>query len=285
MNHLLIWIAIFPLVLLVSCVAEKESLVILHTKYGSMKLLLYDETRKHKENFIKLAKEGFYDNTLFHRVIDDFMIQGGDPDSKEAKPSQALGNGGPGYTIPAEINKKFYHRKGAVAAARQGDNVNPMKESSGSQFYLVSGKVYDKENLLIDMQKLNSMLGAYVNESNDTVLLNELKALYQAQQYEAYNQKIIDSKEKVSKFLGVSFEKEMASDRVEAYTTIGGTPHLDDAYTVFGEVVEGIDIIDKIGTVKTKPGDRPVEDIVITVEIEEISKRVVTKKYGYIYPE
>ena len=195
---------------------EKQTKVQILTSYGDMILVLYNETPQHRDNFVKLVKSGFYDGTLFHRVIAGFMIQGGDPDSKTAKKGQMLGNGGPGYTIPAEFNKKFTHKRGALSAARMGDGSNPQKASSGSQFYIVQGKKYDRKNL-----------------------------------------------EGIGKRSGVNYTEE----QIKVYETEGGTPQLDMNYTVYGEVVEGFDVIDKIATVAKARGDRPKEDIKMTMKI------------------
>jgi cyclophilin family peptidyl-prolyl cis-trans isomerase len=190
-----------------------QSFVVLQTSAGDIKLMLYDETKLHKENFIKLVKQGYYNGILFHRVISGFMIQAGDPASVTAKPGQALGSGGPAYTIPAEFFPSFYHKKGALAAARQSDAVNPKKESSGSQFYIVQGTVYRD---------------------------SQLKSLENTQKH-------------------LPFTTEQRS----AYTTIGGTPQLDNAYTVFGEVIEGLEIVDKIAASSTDERNRPLTDIKI----------------------
>lgn len=197
---------------------EKTTMVIISTDLGEMKAVLYNETPLHKENFIKLAKEGYFDGCLFHRVIDGFMIQGGDPDSKTAKPGQMLGQGGPGYTIPAEFKQELIHKKGALAAARMADQVNPQKASSGSQFYIAQGKSYTE---------------------------NELNML--------------------SSRMGKVFNKQ----QMEAYTTVGGVPFLDYEYTVFGEVVEGLEVIDKIAAVEKDRRDRPVQDIKMTIKVVE----------------
>lgn len=196
--------------------SKKQAKVSISTSYGDMTLVLYNETPRHRDNFIKLVKDGFYDGTLFHRVIQGFMIQGGDPDSKTAKKGQMLGNGGPGYTVPAEFNKKFYHKRGALSAARMGDGVNPQKASSGSQFYIVQGKKYDRKNL-----------------------------------------------ESMGKRSGANYTEEQISE----YETNGGTPQLDMNYTVFGEVIEGFDVIDKIAAVSKGRADRPKEDIKMTMKI------------------
>ncbi len=199
-------------------IKQERTMVIISTDFGEMKAVLYNETPLHKENFIKLAKEGYFDGTLFHRVIDGFMIQGGDPDSKNAKPGQMLGQGGPNYTVPAEFNPQLVHKKGALAAARMADQVNPQKASSGSQFYIAQGKVYTKEELV----NLGSRMGKSFNKT-----------------------------------------------QTDAYTTVGGVPFLDNEYTVFGEVVEGLDIIDKIASVQKDNYDRPVKDIKMTIKVVE----------------
>lgn len=193
----------------------KMTKFVIHTDFGDMKGFLYNETPQHRDNFVKLARAGFYDGLLFHRVIKDFMIQGGDPDSKNAKPGQALGAGGPVNTIPAEFNPKFIHKKGALAAARQGDQVNPKKASSGSQFYIVQGQKWDPAQL-------------------ETRYPNK----YTAAQKEEYKNR-------------------------------GGTPFLDGEYTVFGELTEGFDVLDKIAAVEKDKNDRPLKDVKMTVKILE----------------
>jgi len=190
----------------------------IETSYGIMKVKLYDETPRHRDNFLKLAKEGFYDGLLFHRVIKEFMIQGGDPDSRGAAPQAVLGNGGPGYTIPAEFRNDLIHKKGALAAARTGDFINPKKESSGSQFYIVQGRTYSNEELI-----------------------------------------------------GISQGKRFSYtlDQLRVYRTIGGSPNLDRDYTVFGEVVYGLPVIDKIAVVETDNNDRPRVDIPMKIRVVE----------------
>jgi peptidyl-prolyl cis-trans isomerase B (cyclophilin B) len=188
-----------------------QTTVLLKTSAGNIKILLYDDTPQHRENFIKLVQSGFYDSLLFHRCIPNFMIQAGDPDSKYATTDQPLGAGGPNYKLPAEFVEKYFHKKGAVAAARQGDTVNPEKKSSGSQFYIVQGNRYSQAQL--------------------------------------------DAMEKSKQHIVFTPEQR------QAYTTLGGTPHLDNAYTVFGEVIEGLDVVDTIASSPTGPRNRPVEDI------------------------
>ena len=193
---------------------EKEQLVLIETEMGDMTVKLYNSTPKHRDNFIKLAEEGFYDGLLFHRVMEGFMIQGGDPDSKGAPPNQMLGQGGPGYQLDAEIGADHY--KGTRSAARLGDGVNPEKKSSGSQFFIVQG--------------------------------------YQVQQQE------LDQWEQRK---GIQYSEEAKA----RYLSEGGYPFLDGDYTVFGEVVEGLDVIDKIAGVATGQADRPFEDIQMTMKV------------------
>lgn len=193
---------------------KPETVVVFQTTKGIIKVKLYNETIMHRDNFIKLVSEGYYNGVLFHRVIKDFMIQTGDPESKNAKPGQTLGNGGPDYTIPAEFYAPLYHKKGALAAARSGDNVNPNRESSGSQFYIVEGKKFT-------MDQLQSM-------------------------------------ETSKKHIPFTEEQKTV------YTTLGGTPHLDYAYTVFGEVIEGMEVVDAISLAATDSNNRPLENIAIT---------------------
>ncbi|WP_338760486.1 peptidylprolyl isomerase [Bernardetia sp. ABR2-2B] len=204
--HLLFSFILISTLMSSKCSPDKDQVVTLSTKFGDMKIVLFDDTPLHKENFIKLVEDGTYDGTIFHRVIKGFMIQGGDPFSKDiSKDPREYGTGGPGYTIPAEIKDNHVHRKGAVAAARMGDNVNPKRESSGSQFYIV-----EKDN---------------------------------------------------------------------------GANHLDGQYTVFGQVIDGLDVIDSVAQQKTQYPDRPVEKIVVNFKVEQISKEKITEEYGYKYPE
>lgn len=188
----------------------------IETDSGTIIVQLYDKTPLHRDNFVKLVKEGFYDSILFHRVINDFMIQGGDPNSKNAPPGIVLGEGGLSYTIPAEFDTTLFHKKGALAAAREGDNSNPTKASSSTQFYLVQGKTFTDEEL------------------------NKIE--------ERFKIKIPENHRKV-------------------YRTIGGTPHLDMNYTVFGEVISGLDVIDKIAGTATDENNRPLQNIKMKITI------------------
>lgn len=197
---------------------QKETHVVMETTVGTIELKLYDETPLHRDNFIQLVKENAFDSLLFHRVIQDFMIQGGDPDSKHAAPDVLLGEGDRPYTLPAEfrLEQGIYHRRGVIASAREGDDVNPERRSSAMQFYIVWGKVFDDEGLDKVQERLDQRTGGSVR------LTPEMR---------------------------------------EVYKTVGGTPHLDGQYTVWGEVVDGLDVVDTIQRVPTDANDRPLEDV------------------------
>ena len=240
---------------------EKRTQVKIETTMGEIIVELYNETPKHRDNFIKLAKEGVYDSTLFHRIIRQFMIQAGDPESKNATDTAQLGSGDVGYTIPAEFVPKFFHKKGALAAARMGDDVNPERESSGCQFYIVTGRKF-RESQLLDMagQKNNARMDTIFNQlarkhmkeiyklrkANDQDGLLELQDSLEAQAYALYKEE--------EPFM-------FTPEQLTAYSTIGGAPHLDGAYTVFGQVVSGMETVEKIEGTKTGKADRPVENV------------------------
>lgn len=228
----------FPLLVILTLISfsvfaqktsKKDELITIKTEQGTMQVILFDETPKHKANFIKLAKEKFYDGLLFHRVIEAFMLQGGDPESRNAGPDKILGKGDNGYKIPAEFSPKLFHQKGALAAAR--DN-NPAKESSGCQFYIVQGKKWSAADL--------------------------------NKQAARAARKITDQQRAV-------------------YKTIGGTPHLDGSYTVFGQVIDGMDVIDKITSYRRDERDRPETNIAMKVSVKKMKKKKITKKYGWKY--
>jgi cyclophilin family peptidyl-prolyl cis-trans isomerase len=229
-----------------------------------MKIKLYNETPKHRDNFIKLVKNNFYNGTLFHRVIKDFMIQGGDPDSKNASPGTMLGSGGPGYTIPAEFDSILFHKKGALAAAREGDQINPKKASSGSQFYIVQGKKFtddelDKIENNINQQRIKSLYNKYIDQEKNKALENDEVPDYSKIEPLA-RQRAINEFKSIPEF------KFSAAQR-KAYKDIGGAPHLDGSYTVFGQVIEGLDVIDKIASVQTDSNDRPLKNIPVEISI------------------
>ena len=252
--------------------AEKapETIVLMHTTKGDIKLKLYNETPRHRDNFIQLVKNGQYEGLLFHRVIKDFMIQGGDVTSKNAPMNKSLGAGDLGYTIPAEfVYPKYFHKKGALCAARTGDEVNPEKASSASQFYIVTGKVY-KES---DLKQIEKQLENALKQS----IFARLKAEYRPKIMELHRS---GNKEELAilrdTLIGKTEleaekrkdETKLTEEQKKTYTTIGGVPFLDNQYTVYGEVVEGLETVDAIQNAKTNKQDRPTENIAITsVEI------------------
>lgn len=249
---------------------EKETKVVFETTLGNIVVKLYNETPKHRDNFLKVVNDSVYNGVLFHRVIKDFMIQTGDPSSKTAEAGQQLGSGDLGYTVEAEfVYPQYFHKKGALAAARTGDAVNPERRSSASQFYIVTGKSYSPQQVemmeqRMGDQKKEDIFSGLVRERVDSIrnmqaagdslgleeLQNELIALTEAE----YAKKPL----------------KFTPAQVEAYTTVGGTPHLDGQYTVFGEVVEGMDVVEKIQQAVTDPADRPVDDIkIISAKVVE----------------
>jgi len=256
-----------------ACAKKKEYLVTIKTSYGDMKVVLYNQTPKHKESFLKLAKNGDYDSTTFHRVIKDFMIQGGDVNARPGNKNKT------NITIPAEFVDTLIHHKGALAAARQGDNINPNKES-GPQWYIVQGVVYAENDLTTDMQKISQYMRQLMQMPEYADLQEELSRVYYEEGQEAYGKKMIEMKPVLEEKFNTTFEKDFPADRLEVYTTIGGTPHLDDAYTIFGRVIEGLDVLDKIAAAETASMYKPVEDIFITMEVEEIGLRKFKKLYG-----
>lgn len=232
------------------------------TTLGSFTVLLYGDTPKHRDNFVRLVNEGYYDSTLFHRVIKDFMVQAGDPDSKNAAPGQHLGAGGPDYKIDAEIvYPRHFHKRGALAAARQGDQVNPMKKSSGSQFYIVTGtKIAPNQIAGLEARMKNSAMQNVFNnlamQHRDEII--DMQKRGDRAGLQALQDSLIAETEKtVAGMETPALTPEMR----EAYTTVGGAPHLDGEYTVFGEVIDGMDTIDRIEKAQTDSTDRPKEDI------------------------
>lgn len=258
-----------------------DYLVTISTDFGDMKAVLHDETPKHKDNFLRLVNEGYYDSLLFHRVMETFMIQGGDPNSKNAERGAALGNGGPGYTIEAEILPELFHKKGALAAARIGGPTNPDKRSSGSQFYIAQGMVIPPAQLVLNQIAAGKALTKLREEfPNDPLLLQCTEAFQQGGQ-QAYFDKVVELKDPISQKTGIQIA--YTQEQMDAYSTIGGVPHLDGDYTVFGQVIDGLDVVDKIAAVATQPGARPVEDVRMYITVEEVPKSKIAKDFGYDY--
>lgn len=250
----------------------KETQVLMKTSLGNIKLKLYNETPQHRDNFLKLVKDGTYNGLLFHRVIKEFMIQGGDVTSKDAPMTKQLGAGDLGYTVPAEfVYPKYFHKKGALSAARTSDEVNPERESSASQFYIVTGKVY-KESELAQLEKqkesrLKQSIFARLQKEN----VAKIKAAYQSgdkAELAIIRDTLVGKTELEAEKR--KDEAKLTPQQREAYTTIGGVPFLDNEYTVYGEVTEGLDIVDAIQNVKTNKQDRPLANVVIeSVEVIE----------------
>ena len=252
---------------------QKGTKVLIHTTKGDIVVELYDETPQTRDNFIKLVNQKFYDSTLFHRVIKGFMIQGGDPQSKKAAPGAMLGNGDVGYTVPAEIKPDLFHKKGALACARTGDNVNPTKASSGCQFYIVQGKVYTDAEL----DQMEARMNMGIKQQIFTTIISKPENTQLKQRFGKYQQQNnIDSLQALAATIEPQIDSIYAKspkftftpEQRKEYTTVGGTPHLDGNYTVFGEVVQGLNIVDSIADVKTGPADRPVQDVrILSMEI------------------
>ncbi len=271
MKNILI-VAILSLLLLACASKPKDTLVSITTPYGEIVVKLYDSTAKHRDNFIRLADAGYFNGTLFHRVIEKFMIQGGDPTSRNAKPGVLLGDGDTNYTIPFEYVPAYLHKRGAFAAARENDDVNPLKASSASQFYIVQGKVFTSDELDAVELKVERRTKQYI-------MMDLLKKEGKEDELKAFR-KMVDTRDTAN--IRIVIEKyrnaveaqylrtkpyKITDEQRRVYTSIGGTPHLDGAYTVFGEVVSGMEIVDKIAAVKTDTNDRPIKDIPMTIKI------------------
>ncbi|EIM78676.1 cyclophilin type peptidyl-prolyl cis-trans isomerase [Nitritalea halalkaliphila LW7] len=259
------------------CASERDTLVRIDTRHGELVAILFDETPKHKENFLKLAKAGRFDSTEFHRVIENFMIQGGDVFGKEELPREDW------YTVPAEIKPELFHQKGALAAARMGNNVNPERASSGSQFYIVQGKKYTASELTTDKRKLNEQFMKYLGLESQKPLRATYTAFYEAGDMQALDSLVLAYKGELESFYSLDLGKKIAPERVRAYVEVGGTPHLDDEYTVFGQLLSGFEVLDKIAAEPTNRSDKPEEPVYMRVTLQEMSKEKISKAYGYTY--
>jgi peptidyl-prolyl cis-trans isomerase B (cyclophilin B) len=272
-----IFIVLVGSIFLFSCDKNTDYVVVIHTPYGDMKAILYDETPLHKANFLKLAKSGRYDSTVFHRVIENFMIQGGDINTKEGTREEESDR------IPAEIIEGFYHTKGALAAARQGDKSNPKKLSSSCQFYIVDGTPW--QLMSTNMGLLNAKLRGLLKDPEYADLLKQFKELAAKRDSKGMNDLAYQNKQLIEEKFGIDLTLDPKTKNNEAYKELGGSPHLDGAYTVFGKVVEGLDVIDKIAEQKIANRSKPIEDIFLTIDVQEMKKSEITEMYGYSYPE
>ncbi len=256
---------------------NKDELVIIKTRLGNITLLLFDDTPKHKESFLSMAKEGMYDSTTFHRVMKNFMIQGGDIANKSGFDNESK------RLIPAEITTHHLHAKGALAAARQPDNVNPERKSS-TQFYIVQGRRFSEKELTTDLGKLNYAAGQYLQSEENLPLRDSLVLMQEQGRVGELQQILINLKEEIATYTAMSLDKGATPTQIELYTTVDGYPPLDFEYTVFGQVLEGLDVVDKIAEIQTGDADKPVKDVFIIMKVIEIPKTEVTSTYGYEYP-
>jgi len=249
---------------------EKEEIkILITTAFGNITIKLYNETEIHRNNFVKLVKEHYFDSLLFHRVIQNFMIQGGDPDSKYAIANMELGNGGPPYTLPAEFRSNLFHKKGVLAAARDSDLENPAQQSAGSQFYIVQGRIFNDSLLKIQAIRITKLklFNTIINRRENLELQKKYMALPKFQKNDSlkYLNGIITKI--VEKELPVTKLHTFTEEQIRIYKTIGGTPHLDESYTVFGEVLEGFEVINNIATQMVDINSRPIADIRMKISI------------------
>lgn len=273
MKYLLIKTCLFLAIATISSCSFSQNkpvpegpMVLIKTKYGDMKVVLYNETPLHRDNFMKLTKGKVFDSLIFHRVIKGFMVQGGDPNSKRATNEQVLGDGDLNYTVPAEIVPGIIHKKGVIAAARNGDEENPERRSSATQFYLAQGKVYKLDDVPSIEQNLNgraaeSLFLKLKAEKIDTLML------FQMARNQAGYDRVLEKIKKQAEREVTKNPIRLTKQQIETYTTLGGIPHLDGAYTVFGEVIEGMAVIDSIAAQPTGKNDRPLENIRMKIEV------------------
>jgi peptidyl-prolyl cis-trans isomerase B (cyclophilin B) len=273
-----ILISLFISAVLVACGDKnKDYLVKIKTSYGDMTVLLYNETPFHKKNFLELAKAGKYDSTIFHRVMEDFMIQGGNFHEKNGTVESVVSR------IPANFVEGFYHTKGTLAAARQPDDANPDKMSSSCQFYIVDGTPW--EMMSTDINTLYAKMTELLQDPANAELIEEYQAVYATRDNKAVMDFLVSKRKIVEEKFNIDVSIDPKTGNNEAYKKLGGAPHLDGEYTIFGRVVEGMDVIDKIAAVKVGRGNRPVVPLPMTMEIIEMKKKDITEQYGYEYKD
>ncbi|NVJ84860.1 MAG: peptidylprolyl isomerase [Algoriphagus sp.] len=268
------WVLVFLGFL--GCAGQKEQVIRIDTRYGEIVAVLFDDTPVHKSNFIELAEAGRFDSTEFHRVIPEFMVQGGDVFSKEEMPAEEW------PTLPAEIRPNHFHKKGMIAAARQGNNINPERRSSGSQFYIVLGQVYDELELTTDMAKLQAAFMQYVQLQSQDSLRATYTQLYEQQDFDSLTRLILSKRDEIEQSLNLKLTKDLSAEQLEAYTTVGGTPHLDGEYTVFGEVIQGLEVAEKISLEPRGSRDKPLDPIYMTIRVEAMTPAQIEREFGYI---
>lgn len=279
-----IYFVLFSLVIFFSCDDKNDYLVKIKTPHGDMTVLLYEETPLHKRNFLELARTGRYDSTIFHRISNNFMIQGGDVARKEGTREKEEDR------IPAEIVEGFYHTRGSLAAARQGDAANPERKSSSTQFYIVDGKPW--QELSTNENQLYGKMVELLRDTSNRELIEEYQPIYASRDQKKIAEFIYSKKGMIEERFGIDLSRSPGTKNDEEYEKRdGGTPHLDGTYTVFGRVVEGLEIVDVIASLPTKRNPQtgenstPLEEIPLTMEIIEMKKKEITEKYGYQYPD
>lgn len=262
---------LFPIVIIllwfiISCSTknEKYSYIKISTAEGNIVLKLYNQTPKHRDNFIKLADSNFFDNQIFHRVIQNFVVQGGDPSTKNSKPDTLYGEKDSGYLIDAEFVDTLIHKRGALGMAREGEDINPEKKSSGSQFYIVKGKIFTNEQLDELEKKKNTQLRSKIYKSLLEQKIANLKITNSKIDSSAV---IMESNIQLDSIWSTYPKFKLTQQQRKVYTTLGGLPHLDGNYTVFGEVIEGYGVVDKISGVNTDKNDRPLKDVRFKIEV------------------
>lgn len=257
---------------------EYDQLVTISTDRGEMKMILFNDAPLHKKSFLELAEKGAYDSTSFHRVIKGFMIQGGSLAGKEEFEKEAR------RLIPAEIRPHRFNSKGMVGAARQNTSENPYKHST-TQFYIVQGKTFTDEEIRTDIDKLNGSLAKYLYNGEHQDLIDEFKVLQDSGRTEELQDRVLELRPAMEEALEMSFENtSLSQEQISTYTTIGGSPHLDGEYTVFGKIIDGLEIIDLIAEMEVDDKNKPVDPVYMTVKVEDVLKDSLTAQYGIIYP-
>ncbi|WP_369073575.1 peptidylprolyl isomerase [Ancylomarina longa] len=265
----LLLVTAFLFMVLTSYSQATNSIILIETNMGNIKLMLYKDTPKHRQNFLQLIENKHFDGTLFYRVIKGFVIQGGSQDSRNAPAGKMIGYGHSNRTIESEFNPKYFHKKGALAAPRQPDKVNIFKESDVSQFYIAHGRVYTNEELIMMEKEVNiplrkRIVKKYLTKSKRAIL----DSLKKEKKVEEFRKIAKNIKESIAFEYNSSNEKlEFTPEQRKAYTSIGGVPHLDHNYTVFGEVISGFNVLDKIANLKTDTNDRPFQDVKMKLKI------------------